>query len=301
MGNEPATLGQLALAAALEGAEVIGSGVHAATPRHKTSFRDIVTDVDLATEQAIIEFIRGRRPDDAFLGEERGDRPGSSGIRWIVDPLDGSANFVRGRPDYAVVVAAERDRKLVAGAIVKPYSGEWIACDEEGVIGSRGRPSVSNTQRLEQALISIAVSTEEARRPMTFDLLELVLPEIQDFRRTGSTSCDLFATATGELDAYVGIDTNPWDIAAGSVLVQAAGGRFFQFPLVDGQTQRMAFLVGTPDVVKQLAPLVRSLPNVRATAARLRQSPSQSTPRAPRGATMPSSSRRLPRKPGQDR
>lgn len=246
-------LRELALGAAQAGAKVITSAT-AVTSRYKTSFRDIVTDVDTDSEAAIAEFLRSRRPDDGLLGEESGEHIGTSGVRWIVDPLDGTANFVRRRADYAVAVAAEVSGDVVAGAIVKPATGEWLAGGETGIHGDSAAPSVAATASLERALISVSVSADAREQPATVRLLNAVIPRVQDFRRTGSTSCDLFAVATGTLDAYLGLFTLPWDQAAGWALVEAAGGRCLEFPF--GHTQ--AFIAGAPAVVERLASLLDS-------------------------------------------
>jgi myo-inositol-1(or 4)-monophosphatase len=276
-------LGRIALDAALAGARVLdgfGRG-RSFSVRTKMSPRDLVTDADQAAEEAVLGHVRRHRDQDAILAEESGAHPGHSGIRWIVDPLDGTTNFVHGRPDYAVALAAEVVHEAdarpgaagaagaagtegdaagqtagydtVAGAIVRPAFGDWIACGESGIEGSAGTPAVSATHRLDEALVSVGVSLHPARRALTFGLLEKVYGEVRDFRRTGSASCELFAVATGALDAYVGIDTRPWDIAPGWAVVRAAGGRCLAFPTASGHT---AYVVGTPAVVDLLVPLV---------------------------------------------
>lgn len=303
-------LGRIALDAALAGARVLDRyGRGSFSVRTKMSPRDLVTDADQAAEEAVLGHVRRHRGQDAILAEESGAHPGRSGIRWIVDPLDGTTNFVHGRPDYAVALAAEAspagtegsgpagaeddaagqgtaadaagqgtagqradhgagrgvdrgvDRGIgrgpgldtVAGAIVRPAFGDWIACGDSGIEGSAGTPAVSATRRLDEALVSVGVSLHPARRALTFALLEKVYGEVRDFRRTGSASCELFAVATGALDAYVGIDTRPWDIAPGWAVVRAAGGRCLAFPTASGHT---AYVVGTPAVVDLLVPLV---------------------------------------------
>ncbi|MFE2140706.1 inositol monophosphatase family protein [Streptomyces sp. NPDC059456] len=149
---------------------------------------------------------------------------------------------------------AEVDGIPAASSIIRPATGLWIACDETGaILSGHGTPSVSATDELSAALVSVSVSISEERRPLTLSTLIRLMPEVQDFRRTGSTSCDLFDIATGALDAYVGIGTKPWDVAAGWAAVQATGGRCLEFPVADGQT---AYVLGTPGVAERVAAIV---------------------------------------------
>ncbi|MFD5622110.1 inositol monophosphatase family protein [Streptomyces yangpuensis] len=256
MDIELSQLGQLALEAAQRGRDVITAAQREGgfAVRTKSSHRDLVTDVDTAAERAVTDFLRQHRPHDAILGEEGGQQEGSGNVRWIIDPIDGTANFAHGRADFAVAVAAEVDGIPAASSIIRPATGKWIACDETGaIVSGNGTPSVSATDELSAALVSVSVSISEERRPLTLSTLIRLIPEVQDFRRTGSTSCDLFDVATGALDAYVGIGTKPWDVAAGWAAVQAAGGRCLEFPVADGQT---AYVLGTPGVAERAAALV---------------------------------------------
>ncbi len=249
-------IGMLAYQAAMCGAEIAAAAAaHGFSVRTKSSHRDLVTDADAAAEQAVTSYLRAQRPTDHILGEEGGVQPGSGEVRWVIDPIDGTANFARGRADYAVAVAAQINDRIAAGAIVKPATGEWIACDETGALAHSGAgAAVSQIASLPDALVSVSVSINEARRPLTMSTLNRLLPEIQDFRRTGSTSCDLFAIATGQLDAYVGIDTQLWDVAPGWAIISAAGGRCRRFNVATGQT---AFVLGSAGIVDQLAEIVR--------------------------------------------
>ncbi|MFE2684508.1 inositol monophosphatase family protein [Streptomyces mirabilis] len=256
MNTDLSALGQLALEAAQQGRDVITAAQLEGgfAIRTKSSHRDLVTDVDTAAERAMTGFLRQHRPHDAILGEEGGQLEGSGNVRWIIDPIDGTTNFAHGRADFAVAVAAEMDGVSVASAIIRPATGRWIACDETGVVvSSHGTPSVSTADELSAALVSVSVSISEERRPLTLSTLVRLLPEVRDFRRTGSTSCDLFDVATGALDAYIGIGTKPWDVAAGWAAVQASGGRCLAFPVADGQT---AYVLGTPGVAERAAALV---------------------------------------------
>lgn len=252
------SLSEVALEAAAAGESairaVVGDGPLDVTT--KTSQRDLVTAADHASERAIIEYLREQRPDDAILAEESGEHPGTSRLRWVIDPLDGTTNFVHGRVDYAVAVAAEMDEEYVAAAIRRPAIGDWLAGGEIGIWASSGTSAgVSEPRRLDEALVSVAISLLPERRATSFALLTTLLPAVLDFRRTGSASCDLFDVAIGSLDAYVTVDARPWDIGPGWAVVRAAGGRCLQLTTA---AERSTFIVGVPSVVDQLATLVES-------------------------------------------
>ena len=261
VATELSAIGRLALDAALHGAEVVDAAARGGglAVRAKSSPRDLVTDVDEAAEDAIASYIRRHRPGDPILAEESGVHGGHGEVRWTIDPIDGTANFVRNRPDYAVAVAAEVGGRMAVGAIVHPATGEWIACDETGKVAcSQGTAVASQAQTLRESLVSVSVSINENRRPLTLSTLARLLPEVQDFRRTGSTSCDLSAVATGRLDAYIGIGTNPWDIAPGWAIVGAAGGSCLRFSIAGGQE---AFVLGAAAVTEQIAAIVNEHAN----------------------------------------
>ena len=248
-------LGGLALNASLSAAEAISSADAAAlTVDTKATTRDLVTELDRSIERSIVEVIRSRRPADAILGEEHGEQAAGGRVRWIIDPLDGTTNFLHGRPDYAVAVAAEVDGSPVVGAIVKPATGEWMACDETGLTAANiVAPGLAQTASLGEALVSVGVSIDEARRPVTLSTLVDLLPRIRDFRRAGSTSCDLLAVATGTLDGYIGIGTKKWDVAAGWALMRSVGGSVHQFDVAGGH---VAYVLSTPAIAAPLVSVV---------------------------------------------
>lgn len=121
-----------ALSAAQAGSTVAAAGVLGALrSSYKTSHRDVVTDIDIAAENAILTYLQNHRPADAILGEELGQTCGTSNVRWIIDPIDGTSNFVRGRSEFATAVAASiNDAPPSVGAIIRPSTGRWMACDK---------------------------------------------------------------------------------------------------------------------------------------------------------------------------
>jgi myo-inositol-1(or 4)-monophosphatase len=254
MTTDMSGLGELALRLARTGAtaidEVLAGGLRIGS---KSSRNDLVTNADRAAEKAIVAALRDARPDDAILGEELGEHPGTSGLRWLVDPVDGTTNFVHGRRDFAVSVGVERAGEPVAGAILRPAYGDWVLADGGRADGSAGTPQLAPTATLTEALVSVGFPHRPELRARVYSLLGWLGPQVRDFRRIGSACCDLFSVATGTLDAYVGVEQAPWDVAAGNAIVRAVGGRC---TTVWTAGDLRVFLAGVPAVVEPLAQLL---------------------------------------------
>ncbi|WP_067458342.1 inositol monophosphatase family protein [Actinomadura macra] len=196
----------------------------------KSSPTDVVTQMDRAAEALIIERITAARPDDAFLGEEGGTRPGGSGVRWVIDPIDGTVNYLYDLPDWAVSIAAEVDGTAVAGAVEIPRRGEsYTAMLGGGALlhdASGARELRVNSQvPLDRALLSTGFGYSAARRAGQARVLTGVLPAVRDIRRGGSCCVDLCSLAAGRIDAYYERGVQAWDVAAGALIVREAGGR----------------------------------------------------------------------------
>ncbi|MBZ5733739.1 inositol monophosphatase [Nocardioides sp. TRM66260-LWL] len=236
-------LADLALEVAREAAELIaehrrGEVSVAAT---KTSDIDIVTEVDRAAERLIRERLAARRPDDAFLGEEGDDVAGTSGVRWVIDPIDGTVNFLYRLPQYAVSIAAEVDGEVRAGVVLNVETGTeyvgWI--DECGVARSTrdGEPiAVAAAQPLATMLVATGFSYDREVRAVQAQAVMRLLPQIRDLRRLGSCALDLCHVAEGRLDAYVEEGVNLWDHAAAGLIARAAGARTELLPGAGGLT-----------------------------------------------------------------
>lgn len=194
----------------------------------KTSAVDPVTAVDKAAEQRITEVLGKQRPGDGILGEEGADVAGETGVQWIVDPIDGTVNFLYGLPVYAVSIGAALDGELVAGAVVNVASGEvYSAAVGEGAFVTRGGEQVrlraSRKEATETALVATGFSYDAGWRERQAELLTRILPRVRDIRRLGSAALDLCRVAEGTVDAYYEHGTHPWDYAAGAVIAQEAG------------------------------------------------------------------------------
>jgi myo-inositol-1(or 4)-monophosphatase len=191
----------------------------------KSSATDMVSDADRDAEALIRELLDSERPDDGLLGEEGSREPGRSGRRWVVDPIDGTTNFLFSHPHWCVSVALEDAAGVAVGVVHAPAVGETFSA-------SRGRGTTLNGRRvevraavgLERALIATGFSYEPAKRAAQADLLRRVLPRVRDIRRAGSAALDMAWVAAGRLDGYYERGLSPWDWAAGRLLVAEAGG-----------------------------------------------------------------------------
>jgi myo-inositol-1(or 4)-monophosphatase len=206
----------------------------------KSGAGDLVTEIDRAAERAIVEGILASRPDDAVLGEEGTDRPGTSGVRWVIDPLDGTANYVRRYPGYAVSIGVEADGVPIVGVVVDALGRrtEAVAGGSAERDGRGVRPS--DRSALGEAVLATGFGYGAEMRVAEARMLLGVIGRVADIRRSGSAAMDLCAVATGEVDGYYELELAPWDVAAGRVIVEAAGAVFNQFPQPDGQLLTVA-------------------------------------------------------------
>jgi myo-inositol-1(or 4)-monophosphatase len=196
----------------------------------KSSSVDVVTQVDRDAEQLIRERLAAARPGDGFLGEESGGGGGSTGLTWVVDPIDGTVNFLYGIPHYAVsiaVVEGEADPhrwQALAGVVVNPATGELFSATRGGgaQLGDRAL-RVPPPPPLDEALIATGFAYRAEIRAEQGAAIARLLPHVRDIRRMGTASLDLCAVAAGRVDAYVERTLNPWDHAAGALIAEEAG------------------------------------------------------------------------------
>ena len=190
----------------------------------KTTGTDMVTEMDRASEALIEAALLGARPDDGILGEEGADRTGSSGVRWVVDPLDGTTNYLYGFPGFNVSIAAEIDGRAVAGAVYDVVRDELFSAQAGGGARRDGQPiGPSAATDLAHALVGTGFSYDPERRRAQGEVLAHVLPRVRDIRRQGAAALDLCSVACGRLDAYYERGLAPWDLAAGGLIAAEAG------------------------------------------------------------------------------
>jgi myo-inositol-1(or 4)-monophosphatase len=191
----------------------------------KSTRTDVVTAADTAVERQVVEALRRARPGDAVLGEEYGDR-GDSGapVRWVLDPIDGTVNYLYGLPQYAVSLAAEVDGEVVAGVVINAATGdEWTATLGGGAWRDGRRLTGPETATLDQTLVATGFGYDAGRRAHQGAVVAGLLSRVRDIRRFGAAALDLCMVAEGALDAYYEKGLNPWDRAAGGLVCTEAG------------------------------------------------------------------------------
>jgi myo-inositol-1(or 4)-monophosphatase len=190
----------------------------------KSTPTDVVTASDHAVETLVRERLSALRPGDTVLGEEYGGSAVGPGVHWVVDPIDGTVNFLYGLPWYAVSVAAVRDGRSLAGAVVEPASGRvWSAGLGLGATCDGAPLSVSGATDVALSMLSTGFSYRAERRVRQVAMIAGVLPHVRDVRRTGSAALDLCGVAAGWVDAYLEHGCSWWDWAAAALVASEAG------------------------------------------------------------------------------
>ncbi|MFE6995738.1 inositol monophosphatase family protein [Microbacterium sp. NPDC057659] len=254
-------LGALAAEIALEAGELAArrrrEGVHLAAT--KSTLADIVTDADREVEALIRDRLAAERPDDGFLGEESGAAGGTSGLTWVVDPIDGTVNYSYGIPAYSVsiaVVEGEPEPEAwagVAAAVCAPGLGElFTAVRGEGAWHDGARLAVT-TETPAGALLATGFGYDPSTHDGDLATVRRVMTMARDLRRMGSAAIDLSYVAAGRLDGFFERGLNPWDFAAGAILVGEAGGAVSR---IDTDAPRPLLFAGGPDVHARLAGLL---------------------------------------------
>ncbi len=218
----------------------------------KSSVNDMVTDADRASEALIVAGILASRPDDAILAEEGASRPGTSGVRWVIDPLDGTTNYMYGLPAWAVSIAAEVDGVVEVGVVADPSHGEvYSAVRSEGGARCNGLPiAVSGATVLATSLIGTGFAYKAERRGEQARALPGLLPAVRDVRRLGAAALDLCLVACGRLDGYFETGLQPWDRAAGELIATMAGAVVCGYD--GGPPSRASVVAASPGIVEEL-------------------------------------------------
>ncbi|MEU6281789.1 inositol monophosphatase family protein [Streptomyces sp. NPDC047028] len=230
-GRPYADLLGLAQEAARRAGELLRDGRPAdlAVAHTKSSPIDVVTEMDIAAEKLITDLISGRRPDDGFLGEEGASAAGTSGVRWVIDPLDGTVNYLYGLPTWAVSIAAEQDGETVVGVVAAPMRGETYHAVRGGGAWATGAwegeraLSCRTATPLTHALVSTGFNYVAEVRAHQAEVAARLVPLVRDIRRGGSAAIDLCDVACGRLDGYYERGLHPWDLAAGDLIAREAG------------------------------------------------------------------------------
>lgn len=224
----------------------------------KSTPTDVVTESDTAAELLIRDRLLAARPGDAVLGEEGGRSAGESGVVWVVDPIDGTVNYLYGIPQYAVSIAAQVAGVVEAGVVHNPVSGEtWAAVRGAGAVLNGEPIAASGCADLSMALVGTGFGYDAQRRARQAAVLADLIPLVRDIRRAGAASLDLCAVACGRLDAYYERGLKPWDLAAGGLIAAEAGA--VVSGLNGAEAGEAMTLATTPAIADELRTLLQDL------------------------------------------
>jgi myo-inositol-1(or 4)-monophosphatase len=228
VSDDPQSLLDLALDTAREAGELLVQGRRGEirATATKSSPTDVVTAMDTAAEELIRTRLLAARPGDGILGEEGSSVTGSSRVRWVVDPIDGTVNYLYDLDNWAVSIGVEVDGRTVAGVVHAPALGKtYTAVAGSGAVRDGRRLRCSAVTELGQTLVATGFGYASGRRARQAEVLLRVLPRVRDIRRFGAASLDLCAVGEGVVDAYYERGLNPWDLAAGGLVATEAGLR----------------------------------------------------------------------------
>ncbi|MCW2287262.1 myo-inositol-1(or 4)-monophosphatase [Leucobacter luti] len=235
----------------------------------KSSITDVVTAADREAEQLVVTALQGARPHDAILGEEGTGIAGTSGITWVIDPIDGTVNYLYNIPMYAVSIAATvadttamaDGRRAIAGAVYCPRLAELYEAWESGGARLNGAPlTISGKSDLETALVGTGFGYTVERRIEQAAMVSRILPRIRDIRRSGSAAYDLCAYAAGRLDAFFERGLQPWDYAAAALILRESGGALLGRDDSTPPGEPLLF-AAAPSLVHELRSVVLGLPS----------------------------------------
>ncbi|MEQ8833612.1 MAG: inositol monophosphatase family protein [Miltoncostaeaceae bacterium] len=236
-GAEPAALRVLAGAVARRAGALLLErfGTPARGVEAKSSRTDLVSDADRDAEELIVSALRAARPGDGLLGEEGAGSRGTSGLRWVIDPLDGTTNFLWGIPQWAVSIAVEDQDGPLAGVVFDPCRGELFgAARGDGADLDGAVLRLGDGPPLAEALIATGFNYDRGERERQAGRMPGVIPAVRDIRRMGAAALDLAWVAAGRVDGYFETGLQPWDRAAGALIVAEAGGVVRELPASPG-------------------------------------------------------------------
>ena len=222
--------------------------------------RDLQTEADLAAERAVVALLRAGSPDALIVTEEAASRPepAPGQLAWYIDPLDGTTNYSRGLPGFSVSIAAARDGVVQCGAVYDPLLGLLFTAQRgQGAYCNGERLAVSQTAEMSSAMVLLDWPRDPAPRDAMADLLRAVVPVVDAVRSRGSAAFGMCAVAAGWADAYFQLTLQPWDVAAGWLMVEEAGGRVTDLAGGPGALHQGDWLVTNGRVHASLLPYTR--------------------------------------------
>ena len=223
------------------------------------SYNDFVTEVDLASEKEIIRVLKTSYPDHAFLGEESGLSHQADNV-WIIDPLDGTTNFLHGFPQYCISIALEQKGEITQAVIYDPNRNDlFTATKGQGAYLNQRRMRVSNKSKLKESILGTGFPFRDFQHlPVYLKIFEEVVRGTSGIRRPGSAALDLAYVAAGWFDGFFEINLSKWDIAAGGLLVTEAGGIVSDFSEKDGWLESGNIVATNPKIYDPLVKIIQS-------------------------------------------
>lgn len=215
----------------------------------KSTAIDVVTQMDIRAEAFIVQELLAARPDDGLMGEEGADRAGTSGVTWVIDPIDGTVNYLYDLPGWNISIAAKDEQGQLVGVVTAPsINSTWWAVRGEGAFYN-GRPITCNDPiEFNRALIGTGFQYDVAHRNLQIEHVSQMLPKIRDIRRNGAAAVDICHVAMGALDGYYEHGLKEWDWAAAGLIATEAGARFGRY----GQAPYMMTLAAGPALYAEL-------------------------------------------------
>lgn len=225
---------------------------------------DLVTEADLQSEKAILDLIKVHFPEDGILAEESGEFGHDSNQLWIIDPLDGTTNFAHSFPFFAVSIALQIEKKVVLGLVYNPYLGELFEAQRgEGAFLNGNPIKVSDTRDLRESLIATGFPYSVYKEPeVVMDLLKRMVVRAQGIRRPGSAALDLCYVASGRFDGFWEQGLQPWDTAAGSLIVEEAGGIVSDYKGENYSPFQKSIVASNPHIFKKMLDILQRAPAI---------------------------------------
>ena len=238
--SENEQLLDLALRVGKKAAELLSARPETLEVSTKSSDVDIVTQMDKASETLIVTSILAERPHDGIIGEEGADRKSTSGITWVIDPLDGTVNYFYGLPGWNVSIAAKDDMGVVVGVVVSPtLQSTWWATRGGGSFHNGKKLTCNDPVELNRTMLATGFAYETEKRTLQLKFINSLLPSIRDIRRNGAAAVDLCFVGAGNVDAYFESGLHEWDVAAGGLIAREAGALVSEHQ-IDGQNFTLA-------------------------------------------------------------
>lgn len=251
-----------ALKAARKAGDIILQSLERLDTIHPTAkgHHDFVTDIDKRAEKEILSVLKRAYPDHSFLAEESGQHTGSSDSIWIIDPLDGTHNYMRGFPHFSVSIGLQQKGRMEHALVYDPIRQEVFSASRgSGARCNDRRIRVSTTTQLENALVATGFPTRNPESISSYlQALSRLLPQVADIRVPGSAALDLCYVAAGRTDAFFQTHLGSWDMAAGSLIVKEAGGLVSDWEGEEKYLEKGAIVAATPKIFSLLLPVLTS-------------------------------------------